>query len=54
MNENDYQTLLNSLNYVLYKGQVSADDYLSAHKALDHAYLASQAMANEYGEGWDA
>jgi len=53
MNENDYQTLLNGLNYLLYSGQVSADDYRSAYAALDHAYLASQAMANAYGEGWD-
>jgi hypothetical protein len=37
----------------LYKGQVSADDYLSAYKALDEATLASQAMANEYGPDWN-
>ena len=53
MTENDYQTLLNGLNYLLYSGQVSKEDYLSAYAALDHAYLASQAMLNEYGEGWD-
>ena len=39
MNENDYQTLVNGLNYLLYKGQVSADDYRSAYAALDHALL---------------
>jgi len=53
MNENDYQTLLNGLNYLLYSGQVSKEDYLTAYTALDHASLASQAMANAYGEGWD-
>ena len=53
MNESDYQTLLNGLHYLLYSGQVSESDYLSAYAALDHASLASQAMLNEYGADWN-